>query len=278
MAEAVVNVKTNGSVDKPSTPWLGMAKLDTYKMTLFETEMIVPKMMWRFCCISFICGYSDAHTLLARGVFSTMMTGNFVILMVAAKSKQNLVVEKVIITIISYVVGGAAMNIHILSYFKNWEAAFSITVLNYIIGTIVCEVCDLSFGPSTYNLTLYLYVGAIGNMCYWTTKSGLMVFLQTGNMLKTMEFAMKYFAGYSVGDAKAIGDSFVLILLQLFFAVGALLAAVVNNYIPNGVRLVPLIFLSVCLIVDDNWAYISKCWKPEEPLLPENSGTSSFPS
>lgn len=243
------------AVEKPVASWLGMAKLETQSVSFRGTDMILPKILWKLCVIAFNCGYSDAHSYLTRGVFSTMMTGNFVLLMVAAHDRDNSAMFDISLVIVSYVFFGAAFNMILIWYFKSWERAYTATMVCFLLGCLLCEALDTKFGAGTYYLTLKIFSGVNGNVCFWTTKTGLLVFLQTGNMFKSMEFGLKYLEGYKLGDPKVIGDNVSIMLLQVFFGLGAVCAAFLNQYLTSGKQLLPMVLISAFLIAAENRHY-----------------------
>lgn len=268
--------KTEVEQVKPVATWLGVAKLEIETRLILGSDLVLPKILWKLCCISFICGYSDAHTYLTRGVFSTMMTGNFVIVIVAANSNEKHTVRKIFLVIISYVLVGATLNMFIIRYFKSWEGAYNATLILFLLGSILCQALDKVYDNETIDLTLYIYTGVIGNVCYWTTKTGLLVFLHTGNMMKTMEFIFKFFVGFNIGDNKAKGDVFSVVVLEISFAVGAVCAAFINNSFPRWLKLTPVIGILLMMLIKENWHFAQSYMRcVQQPLLNDRNKTIS---
>jgi uncharacterized membrane protein YoaK (UPF0700 family) len=97
-----------------------MAKLELIRLNIFGQYVAVPKYLHRLGCIAFIAGYSDAFTFLQFNFFSTMMTGNFVLLFVAVHDHNWYIAYNNLFCLVCYIILGTLVHVFIMRHYEIW--------------------------------------------------------------------------------------------------------------------------------------------------------------
>eukprot|EP01040_Poterioochromonas_malhamensis_P012279 gene12279-13426_t len=239
-------VASKVSKSKPIATHLAMAKLDSKTIKIGGVSLKVPVILPRLMTLAAMCGFSDVHTFSRYGFFTTMMTGNYMIIMNSAMTGDPTLSIQSMIIIICFSFGGTIVSNLIMARINDWEKSFMVIMIPFIIVCAFCAILD--FYQETGLTNVYLFSIGWGTVLCWSNKSGFLTSLHTGNFLKIMEHCYKYLAGYDVGDEKQVGDIFTLVCMLFSFAIGCSFGIMIDERLPFYLQLIPVMIPSFCLI------------------------------
>lgn len=182
-----------------------------------------------------------------------MMTGNLIILFSEYHYNQTENFYETFITLIAFVFVGVYIQSYIGLYYKKWNKSYQATLYLFAFGIILEAISVLYFNNYKWVGKIVLIIST-SSLCQWSTKAVYLVWIQTGNMMKFIEFTFKLLHGYNLGNSKNIGDVFVWFSIILSFIVGASFAIFISAKIKNltYLKLLPVIIVTLMLIIEKN--------------------------
>lgn len=219
-------------MSRPAAAYLDMVKFPTPTdvFTIFNVTYAFACSVSHLMLLAFLFCYTNVTTYFKFGCFSSMMTGNFILMVIdIEKNEINLAVFKLIV-IICNILGGTFLDCILSKYFVDRRDVFAINLLLLLIGIFITNL-EFIFKPIAYN-KYYVCIETIimGSLFHWSSKLGYVVVFQTGNLVKLAEALFKYLFGYSQGGVKLRGDIIILLTNVISYGIGAAVSASVVRY------------------------------------------------
>ena len=186
---------------RSSATALAMDSLKTKQLTWFELAIVVPHMWWEILGLSFIIGYSNAWSFLQFGTFTTIQTGNLLVLInngIVGVSQS--IIQFQVAVILLHTVLGTFISSWIMHHFKVREQSLLIILTLIIVVASASEIgwkfttcgdspCPkLGLQPNKLPFSGLPIITLIGSLAHWTSKLGFILPYQTGNMMAEIHF------------------------------------------------------------------------------------------
>lgn len=244
---------------KPAATSLGMAKypLPTDMFFFLGWKLIFAYPISHLCLLGFTFMFLNINSLYRFGIYSSLMTGNTidVVLDMLSGDYKLVVFRLTIIFVHSF--GGTCLNCYLMEYTKSRENTFALIMLGLVVSSVLVDFMFLDHSTDNHYVVALLCI-VTGALAHWCNKLGYTLMLHTGNIFKLSETGFLLLNGYAVGGAKARGDAVLLLCLIVsslfgaFFAVQVLLHAPRVSCVPVLVTVPLHLHLSGTLAV---WGY-----------------------
>ncbi len=217
---------------KPTAPYLDLVKFPppTDVFTINGVSYAFACSVSHLSLLAFLFCYTNVTTYFKFGCFSSMMTGNFILMVIDIETNNfDLAVFKLVV-ILCNILGGTFLDCILSKYYNDRRDVFAINLLLLTIGLFITNL-EFMFESISYN-RYYVCIETIvmGSLFHWSSKLGYVVVFQTGNLVKLAEALFKYLFGYTQGGVKLRGDIIILLTNVISYGIGAAIAAPVVRY------------------------------------------------